>query len=617
MGLSGSSITIVILFAVLLFSITICEDHRHKSSNDEGLGKFLIFSGAYMLGIFSYIVIYLTGSRFVNLKYVFILIIWFSYCAVLASMIIQSVYIFGIDRLWIRNCTASICYYSLFSVFIELFFNRFRFISNDSGMDFMPGVIPRGLYFGIPIITYYICMCYMLFSYHSTHVKAREKHLLKLATYAIIPSLAGLLIETACHVFFNLNYPVFFVLMVISYRLMSEIHLKYRSFVMKKEDFDYILAADKTDVIFICDDEQKVIYQNKAAGINSKMFKDEYIGRTLKDIFIIDRDVQRAMRSKEARNGLMVPAIYPLTNRNIVMSVEYIYDCVDEILCSIITIPNYEVALDKNTFVDSLSSSKPIPKVSDEQQLKPVHKDDIPLTDKDKMPVDVNSNILLVDDDLNNLSLYEKYFKTYNIKINRAASGRAALSKMLEPCYDAVFIAYDMERLNGVETAKRIRGMGGEYYNDVPIIFILNCPVANVYKDLLEVSFNDFIEMPINARKLNTIMTRWLWRRYAITDREDYDSVGLRIARFMDNLEQLCSDCQKACADQKWDYIGFMLKGMKRLCGKLEVKSLTSACDSLLDLYLNERYDELPFMLTSFCDELESIRDSGNISIKY
>ena len=108
MGLSGSSITIVILFAVLLFSITICEDLRHKSSNDEGLGKFLIFSGAYMLGIFSYIVIYLTGSRFVNLKYVFILIIWFSYCAVLASMIIQSVYIFGIDKLWIRNCTASI-----------------------------------------------------------------------------------------------------------------------------------------------------------------------------------------------------------------------------------------------------------------------------------------------------------------------------------------------------------------------------------------------------------------------------------------------------------------------------------------------------------------------------
>ncbi|MBR5359269.1 MAG: response regulator, partial [Lachnospiraceae bacterium] len=385
-----------------------------------------------------------------------------------------------------------------------------------------------------------------------------------------------------------------------------------------EEDFDYILSADKTDVIFICDDEQTVLYQNKAASINSQLFKDVYIGRRLKDIFIIDRDVERAMKSKDARNGLMVPAIYPITKRNIVISVEYIYDCVDEILYSIITIPNYEVALDENTFVDSR------PDVSDHnKQGDTVHasasvqRDDIPLSDKDKMAVDINSNILLVDEDLNNLSLYEKYFRTYDIKINRAAGGRAALSKMLEPCYDAVFIAYNMERLNGVETAKRIRNMGGEYYNDVPIIFILDCPVADVYKDLLEVSFNDFIEMPISSRKLNTIMTRWLWRRYAITDREDYDSVGQRIARFMDNLEQLCSDCQKACNDQKWEYIGYMLKGMKRLCGKLEVRSLTSACDSVLDLYINERYDELPFMLTSFNDELESIRDSGNISIKY
>ena len=616
MGLSGRSITTGILLAVLLISITICEEHRSKRTKDEGLSRFLIFSGAYMTGIFCYIVIFLSGDRLENMQYVFMLYTWFSYCAVLSSMIVQSMFIFGCNRLWVRNCAYGICYYSLFSVFIELFFNRFRFILDETGFDFMPGIIPRALYFGIPIAAYYICMCYLLINYHGTHEKPREKHLLKLASYAIVPSLAGLLIETVCHVFLGSNYPVFFILMIISYKLMSDIHLKHRSFVMREEDFDYILSADKTDVIFICDDSQTVVYENKAAGVNSRMFKDNYIGRKLKDIFIIDRDVDRAMRSKEARNGLMVQAVYPITNRKIVMSVEYIYDCVDEILCSIITIPNYEVALDKNTFVDSRpDADNPSSGNISVQHASP--REELPVSDKDKMAVDVNSNILLVDDDLNNLSLYEKYFKNYEIRINRATGGRAALSKILEPCYDAVFIAYNMERLSGVETAKRIRGMGGEYYSDVPIIFILDCPVSDVYKDLLEVSFNDFIEMPISARKLNTIMTRWLWRRYAITDREDYDSVGLRIARFMDNLEQLCSDCQKACAEQRWDYIGFMLKGMKRLCSKLEEKSLTGACDSLIDLYINKRYDELPFMLTSFYDELEAIRDSGNVSIKY
>ena len=225
-------------------------------------------------------------------------------------------------------------------------------------------------------------------------------------------------------------------------------------------------------------------------------------------------------------------------------------------------------------------------------------------------------NILLVDDDINRLGMFESFFKPYEITIDKTIGGRAAINKMLEPCYDAVFIYYNMDKLNGIETAKRIRGIGSDYYSDVPIIFILDCAVGSIYKDLLDVSFNDFIEMPFSSRKLNTIMTRWLWRRYAITERADYDPVVMRIERYLDNIEKLCDDCINACTSGQTELIPFMLKGMKRLCGKLEDKSLTGACDVLIENDRKGDYATLLDGLSKLKDKINRLHDSEDLSIK-
>ncbi len=615
MAISGRIIVVLILFAVLLYALSEVISEDRKSVRDEGARKFLIFSRAYITGIGSYIVIYLIKDTSI-LRYILQIVIWYAYCSVLAATIIQFYIVFRSDKRWIRSCTSAMCYYALGAVLIELFFNRFTFISNETGIDFIPGVIPLPIFFFIPICVYYICVCYMLWEYRKTHNKPREKYLFKLAAIAIMPSLIGLLAEAVCHTVFQVSYPVFFILMIIPYKLMNDIHKKSRSFQLLEEDFEGILSADKTDVVFICDDEQTILYQNNAARINTQRFKDEYIGRKLTDVFTIDRDVERAMRSKEARNGLMVPALYPITENRLVMSVEYIYDCVDEILCSIITIPNYDVTNDAAIFLNKDTNSGSRDKDNKEDNMIPAVNEDSSVSITENLSIADNCNILLVDDDINRLGMYESFFKPYEITIDRAIGGRTAINKMLEPCYDAVFIFYDMDKLNGIETAKRIRGIGSDYYSDVPIIFILNCPVGSIYKDLLDVSFNDFIEMPISSRKLNTIMTRWLWRRYAITERADYDPVVLRIERYLDNIEKLCNDCINACRSGQTVLVPFMLKGMKRLCSKLEDKSLTGACDVLIEYDSRGEYDTLINSLTGLKDKINRLRDSEDLSIK-
>ena len=102
----------------------------------------------------------------------------------------------------------------------------------------------------------------------------------------------------------------------------------------------------------------------------------------------------------------------------------------------------------------------------------------------------------------------------------------------------------------------------------------------------MDVKFNDFIEMPISVGNLNSILTRWLWRRYAITDNMTPAIGSSRTVRSVNALEYMYSDCKEFCDNGKMSYIGYTLKGMKRLCSKLEYKELTDACDNMTDAYI-------------------------------
>ena len=598
-----------ILFTILLIAISITINHQKKSANDEGLPRFLMFAYAYITGLACYILSYLLYGTDSVVRYMCMLIIWCCYCATLATMIMQCVFIFEYDRIWIKNATAVLCYYSLFSVLAELSYNRFQFDYNSSGILFNPAFFNTGLYYGLPITIFYICMSFLLINYKKTHTKIREKYLIKIAIGAVAPALVALIAETVCEVVFNIRYPVFFISMIIPFKLFSDLNLRSRSFKLLLSDFEGLLKADNTDAVFICNDEKVILYQNRAAEVNSRLYNDNFLNRKLSEVFTLDGDVIRALSSKDAKNGLMVPAIYPSTGNQVVMSVEFIYDCCDEILCYIVTIPNYLVAVDEKVFEDSDNETEGVAPVQS-KVVAQTDKSDNPQAVQDKSSVDPGVNVLLVDDNIESLEKYEALIKPYEITITKAIGGRNAIEMLLDPCYDAVFLAYKMSKLNGIETAKRIRSMGSGYYSDVPIIFILDEPVALVYKDLLSVSFNDYIETPISISKLNVIMGRWLWRRYAVTDKFNASPISNRSVRYIAEMSELFDDCMEFVRIRKWDYMGYTLKGIKRLCSKLEDKRLSDACDNMVDIYLRGQSKHIEEYLEDFNTELERIKSS-------
>jgi HPt (histidine-containing phosphotransfer) domain-containing protein len=66
-----------------------------------------------------------------------------------------------------------------------------------------------------------------------------------------------------------------------------------------------------------------------------------------------------------------------------------------------------------------------------------------------------------------------------------------------------------MPDMDGVETAKRIRATGG-YYAASPIIALTANAVSGAREIFLRAGMNDFIPKPIDPKKLNAMLVKWL-----------------------------------------------------------------------------------------------------------
>ena len=444
----------------------------------------------------------------------------------------------------------------------------------------------------------------ILNDYYKNHTKVRERYLLKVMIFAIVPCAFGILVQYTLLNLFEIYYPIFSVMLIFTFYFFKDLHIQSRNFRFVEEDFCGYLDSSKTDIVLICDDCQRVVFQNKSAQIISDMQRDNFIGRKLADIFLIDSDIEREINNKERVDGLMVPALYPPIDRNVILGISHLYDCCNEILNTIVTMSNYEVSMEEDNLDFYLSSDSVVENAFNDIEVPISEKTDESLEDiADKDIIAKGSRVLIVGENVNNLADFEKLLSPYDVLIEKAIGGRTALDMIRNPIFDMIFVAYDMDKLSGLETVKRIREMEDDYYRDVPVIFILTCAVETIYKDLLSVTFNDFIQKPVSAKKLNAVLTRWLWRRYAVAEENVYSQSSTRLKLYMESLDTMYDDSVSFYSMKKWFYLGCTLKGLKRICGLIDDAALINACDELVDTYLLEDYDSLPEKFEEFYRE--------------
>lgn len=112
------------------------------------------------------------------------------------------------------------------------------------------------------------------------------------------------------------------------------------------------------------------------------------------------------------------------------------------------------------------------------------------------------AKVLVVDDTKINLKVAVGLLKTLDIVADTALSGMECLEKVKEKEYDIIFMDHMMPEMDGIEAAKKIREIEGEYYKNVPVVALTANAVNGAKEMFLESGFQGFISKPIDMDEL-------------------------------------------------------------------------------------------------------------------
>jgi len=115
--------------------------------------------------------------------------------------------------------------------------------------------------------------------------------------------------------------------------------------------------------------------------------------------------------------------------------------------------------------------------------------------------------VLIVDDVETNLYVAEGLMSAYDLQIETAISGFAAIEKVERgSTYDVIFMDHMMPQMDGIETTQKLRVMG---YRGTIVALTANALAGNA--DMFKQNgFDDFISKPIDLRNLNSILNKFV-----------------------------------------------------------------------------------------------------------
>ena len=124
---------------------------------------------------------------------------------------------------------------------------------------------------------------------------------------------------------------------------------------------------------------------------------------------------------------------------------------------------------------------------------------------------EINSGrILIVDDNELNLDVASGIMELMGMTTQTAESGIKCLELLRngeKP--DVIFMDYMMPELDGLETMKKIRALGGELAK-VPVVLLTANAVTGVREEMMGEGFDDFLSKPIAIEDLRRILVRFL-----------------------------------------------------------------------------------------------------------
>lgn len=121
--------------------------------------------------------------------------------------------------------------------------------------------------------------------------------------------------------------------------------------------------------------------------------------------------------------------------------------------------------------------------------------------------------ILLVEDNELNREIAEELLSFIGVLTEEAENGQIAVEmaeKSPQGYYDLILMDIQMPVMNGYEATRRIRGLGREDTDRIPIIAMTANAFADDIREALDAGMNDHVAKPVEVAKLLEMLDKWL-----------------------------------------------------------------------------------------------------------
>ena len=120
-----------------------------------------------------------------------------------------------------------------------------------------------------------------------------------------------------------------------------------------------------------------------------------------------------------------------------------------------------------------------------------------------------NTLILVVDDNQINCMVAEGFLRRYGSDVHIAVNGYDAVEMVQNHDYDIVLMDHMMPGMDGIETARKIRSLGGKFTH-LTIVALTANALTGVRELFLQEGMDDFLAKPIMKNELQDILTKFL-----------------------------------------------------------------------------------------------------------
>lgn len=118
--------------------------------------------------------------------------------------------------------------------------------------------------------------------------------------------------------------------------------------------------------------------------------------------------------------------------------------------------------------------------------------------------------VLVVDDNMVNLTVMKGLLKKTQIKVDLALSGAEALRLTKLNKYHLIFMDHLMPELDGIETFARMKEMEENLNIDTPCIVLTANAISGAKEQYMEAGFAEYMTKPIDITLLDTNLIKYL-----------------------------------------------------------------------------------------------------------